>query len=37
MSENHHYLPQFYLKGFLDENIEKIHYCNKQYDTYRDG
>lgn len=35
MSRNHHYLPQFYLNGFVDEG-EKLHYCRKQYDSYRD-
>lgn len=35
MNENHHYLPQFYLNGFIGEN-EKLYYCRKQYDTYRD-
>lgn len=35
MSNNHHYLPQFYLNGFVDED-EKLHYCRKQYDTYKD-
>lgn len=35
MSLNHHYLPQFYLNGFVDED-EKLHYCRKQYDTYKD-
>lgn len=35
MSQNHHYLPQFYLNGFLDEG-EVLHFCRKQYDTYRD-
>lgn len=35
MSLNHHYLPQFYLNGFLDEG-EKLHYCRKQYDSYKD-
>lgn len=35
MSLNHHYLPQFYLNGFVDEN-EKLHYCRKQYNTYND-
>jgi len=35
MSRNHHYLPQFYLNGFVDDG-EKLHFCRKQYDTYRD-
>lgn len=35
MSMNHHYLPQFYLNGFVDEG-EKLHYCRKQYDSYKD-
>ena len=35
MSNNHHYLPQFYLNGFVGED-EKLHYCRKQYDTYKD-
>lgn len=29
-----HYLPQFYLRGFLDEN-KKLHCCRTQYDTYK--
>lgn len=36
MSMNHHYLPQFYLNGFVDEG-EKLYYCRKQYDTYKDS
>lgn len=35
MSNNHHYLPQFYLNGFVGED-EKLHYCRKQFDTYKD-
>lgn len=35
MSIKHHYLPQFYLKGFVNKD-EKLHYCRKQYETYRD-
>lgn len=35
MSIKHHYLPQFYLKGFVSKD-EKLHYCRKQYETYRD-
>lgn len=35
MNGNHHYLPQFYLNGFVGEK-EKLYYCRKQYDTYRD-
>ena len=34
MSRKHHYLPQFYLKGFVGEG-EKMYYCKKKYDTYR--
>lgn len=34
-SENHHYLPKFYLNGFVDEG-EKLHYYRKQYNTYKD-
>ena len=37
MSENHHYLPQFYLKGFLDDNIKKMYYCNKQHNTFKNA
>ena len=29
-----HYLPQFYLRGFQDEN-KKLHCCRTQYDTYK--
>lgn len=36
MSIKHHYLPQFYLKGFVNKD-EKLHYCRKQYETYRDS
>ncbi len=36
MSIKHHYLPQFYLKGFVNKG-EKLHYCRKQYETYRDS
>lgn len=35
MNGNHHYLPQFYLNGFIGEN-EKLYYCRKRFDTYRD-
>ena len=28
MNENHHYLPQFYLNGFIGEN-EKLYYLQK--------
>lgn len=35
MSKKHHYLPQFYLKGFVGQS-EKLYYCNKKYDTYRE-
>lgn len=35
MNGNHHYLPQFYLNGFVGEN-EKLYYCRKQYNTYKD-
>lgn len=35
MNENHHYLPQFYLNGFIGEN-EKLYYCRKQFDTYKE-
>ena len=35
MNGNHHYLPQFYLNGFIGEN-EKLYYCRKQYITYKD-
>lgn len=34
MSLNHHYLPQFYLNGFVGEG-EKLYYCRKQYDSYK--
>ena len=34
MSFNHHYLPQFYLNGFVGEG-EKLYYCRKQYDSYK--
>ena len=36
MSIKHHYLPQFYLKGFVNKD-EKLHYCRKQYETYREN
>ena len=32
-SWRHHYLPQFYIKGFCDEN-EKITVYNKQYKKF---
>ncbi len=35
MNGNHHYLPQFYLNGFIGKN-EKLYYCRKQYNTYKD-
>lgn len=35
MNDSHHYLPQFYLNGFIGKN-EKLYYCRKQYDTYKD-
>ena len=34
MNGNHHYLPQFYLNGFIGEN-EKLYYFRKQYKTYK--
>ena len=34
MSLKHHYLPQFYLNGFVGEG-EKLYYCRKQYDSYK--
>lgn len=35
MSNNHHYLPQFYLNGFVSKD-EKLYFCRKQFDTYKD-
>lgn len=35
MSLNHHYLPQFYLNGFVGDG-EKLYYCRKQYDSYKE-
>ena len=32
----HHYLPQFYLKGFLDEDNRKLYSYNKQYKRIRE-
>ena len=34
MYGNHHYLPQFYLNGFVGEN-EKLYYCRKKYNTFK--
>ena len=34
MSLNHHYLPKFYLNGFVGEG-EKLYYCRKQYGSYK--
>lgn len=34
MNNDHHYLPKFYLNGFLDKN-EKLYYCRKEFETYK--
>lgn len=35
MNDDHHFLPQFYLKGFLGDN-KRLYYCRKKYETYND-
>lgn len=35
MSSKHHYLPQFYLNGFVNEN-EKLHSCRKAFSTFKE-
>ncbi len=35
MSSKHHYLPQFYLKGFVDSECKQLYYCKKEYKKYK--
>lgn len=35
MSGKHHYLPQFYLNGFVGDK-EKLHYYRKQYNSFKE-